>query len=259
MSKYNTDAKRVNEMKLIEELERMNAELRQLVGGAKPIVECWHAEQAYNVQWKKDWLVKANCVLREAKKPVAKEAAHTSCEGCIKLNTDKGDVVCLNYLSCFRKKVGKNYERNNCTSAPAPAPKELDCPICQDKSSRLECPACGGSGKLPVLDGSMLEGKTVTAPALKVADEPDASVSFYPSWMEIHTLCCDIGMKPNCNSGQDTIIAFIRSLAQRAGEDRYSVDQTKYWVSQLPMGAHATQHIDNPTNGIKAVIKRKGT
>jgi len=43
-------------------LERENAELLQLVDSAKPVIECWHAEQPYNVQWKKDWIAAAKRV-----------------------------------------------------------------------------------------------------------------------------------------------------------------------------------------------------
>jgi hypothetical protein len=53
--------------------------------------------------------------------------AHTSCVGCAKLNTapDTGDTLCINYLSCFGKKIGENYERKNWTPQP---PKGEDAP-----------------------------------------------------------------------------------------------------------------------------------
>jgi Lar family restriction alleviation protein len=61
--------------KLQGKIGGVDVELLKLIDGAKPIVECWHAEQAYNVQWKKDWLAKANRVLADPEKATGEKVA----------------------------------------------------------------------------------------------------------------------------------------------------------------------------------------
>ena len=55
---------------------------------------------------------------------------------------------------------------------------------------------------------------------------------------------------------KNDIFAFIRSLAQRAGEERYSVDEITEWIDTLPLSAYAIRHLDDPQDGIAATIKR---
>jgi len=88
-----------------------------------------------------------------------------------------------------------------------------------------------------------------SAPAPKVTDAPDASVSFYPAWVAIHTLCCEIGMKHDFNSSQDNIIAFIRTLAQRA-------DKSK--SAQSPFLSNAINELNTANTDNQGLATRKG-
>ena len=55
-------------------------------------------------------------------------------------------------------------------------------------------------------------------PAPKVTDAP-APDGFYDAWKDIFNECLDLGMKmPDKLTSKETVIAFIRTLAQRAGE-----------------------------------------
>jgi len=58
---------------------------------------------------------------------------------------------------------------------------------------------------------------------------------------------------------EDDMESFIRDLAQRAGEERYTVEEINRWLNGLPLNGYAKQHIDNPYDGIKAVTTRAGT
>ena len=41
--------------------------LKELVSGAKPIIECWNAEMPYQKVWKTEWIYKAKDALKGGK------------------------------------------------------------------------------------------------------------------------------------------------------------------------------------------------
>ena len=154
-------------------------ELLELVDSAKVIVELWVTGGLYNAQWKKDWLAKANRILDDAQKPVAKEPAHTSCEGC-KHQGNKITGDCKTCTYWYENSHGRI--RTNWT--PAPAPKVTDAP--------------------------------------KHKDATDEQTT---AWRSVFDLCVELGMEFDEPTGEQDVIAFIRSLAQRAG--------VGYWVQEI--------------------------
>ncbi len=135
--------------------------------------------------------------------------------------------------------------------APAPAPK--DCRGCIPPSIDI-CIECRKNMELK-------------QPAPKVTDS--LRLKSYEeqadAWDHVFCLCKSLGMKHDTPSGLGDVESFIRSLAQRAGEERYTVEEIVAWLqylygataSVLPVGG-AIEVIDNERDGIAAVTKRKG-
>ena len=59
-------------------------------------------------------------------------------------------------------------------------------------------------------------------------------------------------------SGTEDVVAFIRDLHTRAGEERYSIEEIKKWLLTLPLNSYASVTIVSPSSGIKAVTERSG-
>ena len=178
------------------------------------------------------------------RKPVEKEPAHTSCRGCVEYfprhDTPK---ACMN---CFET---KHQERSNYTPAPAPAPDVvligdlLPCPFCggqaevghDDHVKELYCVFCS---RCLVRIYHNCESGAVDLwnrrqPAPKVTDAP-APDGFYDAWKDIFNECLDLGMKmPDKLTSKETVIAFIRTLAQRAGEGNQIREQSKKYMELL--------------------------
>jgi hypothetical protein len=59
-------------------------------------------------------------------------------------------------------------------------------------------------------------------------------------------------------TGEQDVLAFIRDLHRRAGEERYSIEEIKKWLLTLPLNSYASVTIVSPSSGIKAVTERSG-
>ena len=78
---------------------------------------------------------------------------------------------------------------------------------CWEKAGH-NCPVCSARYPAP-------------APAPKVTDAPkhkDATDEQTTAWRSVFDLCVELGMEFDEPTGEQDVIAFIRSLAQRAGE-----------------------------------------
>jgi hypothetical protein len=89
-------------------------------------------------------------------------------------------------------------------------------------------------------------------PAPKVTDD---------LWIDVYNFCRTLGMESaSGTTPKQDVIAFIRALAQRAGEG-YTVHEIYEWLNYLNGEydhiAQAMQLRNDPQDGIKAVTKRK--
>jgi hypothetical protein len=97
-------------------------------------------------------------------------------------------------------------------------------------------------------------------PAPKVTDDNVIAAFHKESWEYIITLCVELGMPSSIDKTiKDQVVDFIRSLAQRAGEE-YSVPEIISWIKHCnQLGLFPSQgRINDPQDGIKAVTERKG-
>jgi len=134
--------------------------------------------------------------------------------------------------------------------APTVAPKvtdDADAIICYGcMTSELNCPY----GYVLRTAQQGCEHKTPKQPTPKVTDVG----AFEQSLLDTVSQACDEAGR----SRHQTIPDFIRSLAQRAGEERYTIPEIGHWLTTLHATAYAQLKLNDPQGGIKAVIKRKG-
>jgi hypothetical protein len=185
----------------------------------------------------------------------------------------------------MRKDEAKNY-----TPALAPAPKVTD------EYVRGVNDACDLLEKDIITDGQVVLGerwsqdypqwkadeirKELKAPAVapKVTEKTPRLIELQArSFCDVYCICADLGMKHiEGNIDLTDVISFIRSLAQRAGEERYTVEQIRHlekWMkgflritipsvqnpSQVNIAlVDAIKHINDPQDGIKAITKKGG-
>lgn len=163
------------------------------------------------------------------KQPVAKEPAHTSCRGCEDSMNGYFNPFSSVCDDCF-KLCSLPFIRKNYTPAPAPAPKvtakEWSCSSCRHEAM-VKCDYveygfidCGGKNYEPL----------ITAP--KVTDAPNIPKQERQAeaWECVWELCIGLGMTLSDYDPSECIENFVRALAQRAGEERYSINEIQQWI-----------------------------
>jgi hypothetical protein len=169
-------------------------------------------------------------------KPVAKKPAHTSCRGCFHFSHHAYSGKDSPCFGCG----GDGAQFKNYT--PAPAEKTSAHTSCENPQLRNPVEGLWKSMNTPA-----------PAPAPKVTDAQTDKFS------EVVQECFKLGMGTNgIQIDPEDVVAFIRDLAQRAGEERYAVEQVRTWLSALPLPHYALIHLECPHDGIAAVTERKG-
>jgi hypothetical protein len=208
-----------------------------------------------------------SCKCTGYKPPVAqagKDGGHTSCEGCANL-PPAGQP-----LRCWHACVTEPGIRRNWIPQPPKGKYAI-----KDNAQKfwqnvyLHCqklgmqPKTGWTGEQDVCAFIRdLANKAQTAKGEDASlTTPDGQIE---AWKEVFAVCCELGMNIQTNlSGMEDVLAFIRDLAERAGEERYGVEEIEDYLHQI--GEHectlysAIRNILNPQDGIKAVTNRRGT
>lgn len=182
---------------------------------------------------------------------------------------EKGDIVwtgtCasdpLDFL-CGRE----NYAGYRWLLEDAPVEKEpahTSCRGCghynnNEAGEQSPCLGCGG-------DGNQFKNYTPAIPAPKVTDA-DADVMQHQadSFWRLHDECRCLGFEYSKDGGvtlEQDIIAFIRSLAQRAGEERYTTGEIAFYFGTIHVDEASSYNdlitlLNDTQDGIKAVTGR---
>jgi len=178
----------------------------------------------------------------------------TTCEGC-----EYEEQHCIP-----RNCIDKSGERKNWTT-PAPAPKVhgIDCLFDESK----DCKTCEANPKQAPAPAPKVEDEIVDALLEAAQCLDDCLIRIYPEeFSQKHINAAAERFGENCGTIARiaTIADKLRSLAQRAGEERYSIPEiifwfsTKVWIGVNNPGVFS-EFIRSPKLGIALVTTRADT
>jgi len=212
-------------------------------------------------------------------------APHVTCYGCSRAihdnmetwllaNWSKADSKCTH---CYSPSQPDLEGRKNYTPAPQPAPYV---PTYSSANPVASNSLCYNKVCTDCCSKDCSTGFVAKQPAPKVTDDGwDNSIEGLKAqskaWRDTYNLCKYMGMSVLSSSiGPALVKDFIRSLAQRAGEERYSAEQVRQWIGGkliVTLSCHDEEvgrfnsivngiadEVFDPQSGIKAVTERKG-